>query len=113
MSYAMEQPIAIRAQESARATFIRRTYAHLAGAILAFVALELAFFQVLPQQDQATFLRAVFGSTWSLLILFGLFVGAGWVAQAWAMSAASRGMQYLGLALYVFVQAIIFIPILF
>src|SRR5437660_23144 len=36
MSYAMEQPIAVRAAESARAGFIRRTYAHLAGAILAF-----------------------------------------------------------------------------
>ena len=34
MSYAMEQPIALRASESARAAFIRRTYGHLAGAIL-------------------------------------------------------------------------------
>jgi FtsH-binding integral membrane protein len=109
----MQQPIAIRAQESARAGFIRRTYAHLAGAILAFAALELFFFQILPMEAQQTVLRTLFGSPWSLLLLMGAFVGAGWLAQAWAQSAASPAVQYLGLGLYIFVQAIIFIPILF
>jgi len=113
MSYAMEQPIAIRAQESARATFIRRTYGHLAGAILAFVALELLFFQALPVQTRDAWMNAMFRSPLSLLVLMVAFVGAGWVAQMWAMSATSRGLQYLGLALYVVVEAIIFIPILF
>jgi FtsH-binding integral membrane protein len=106
----MEQPIAIRAQESARASFIRRTYGHLAGAILAFVALELLIFKALPTEQ---LIQSMFGSKWSLLILLGAFIGAGWVAQAWAMSATSRGLQYLGLGLYVVIQAIIFIPILY
>jgi FtsH-binding integral membrane protein len=108
----MQQPIAIRAQESARAAFIRRTYAHLAGAILAFVALEFFFFQILPLQARDAVVQTLFGSTWSLLILMAAFVGAGWLAQAWAQSDASPGIQYLGLGLYVFLQAIIFIPIL-
>lgn len=42
MQYAMEQPIAARATESARAAFIRRTYLHLAGALLGMVALCFA-----------------------------------------------------------------------
>jgi FtsH-binding integral membrane protein len=109
----MEHPIAIRAQESARAGFIRRTYGHLAGAVLAFVALEFAFFQILPLEAQQTVLRAIFGSPVSMLILLGAFIGVGWLAQMWAMSDTSRGIQYLGLALYVVAQAIIFLPLLF
>jgi len=35
----MDHAIAARSGENARATFIRRTYGHLAGAILGFVAL--------------------------------------------------------------------------
>jgi FtsH-binding integral membrane protein len=109
----MEQPIAIRAQESARASFIRRTYAHLAGAILAFVAIQLVIFQVLPAQVQANMIQAMFGSPVSLLILMGAFIGVGWLANMWAMSDTSVGLQYLGLILYVCVEAVIFIPILF
>ena len=56
MSYAMESPIAVRASESARAAFIRRTYAHLAGAILAFAAIEFLIFGLLPQQGLDDFM---------------------------------------------------------
>ena len=59
MSYAMEHPIAVRASESARAAFIRRTYAHLAGAVLAFVSLEFVLFKVLDAQEV---MRTLFGS---------------------------------------------------
>ncbi len=114
MSYAMEQPIAQRAAESARAGFIRRTYAHLAGAILAFVALELLIFQVLlPGKAESTaFVMRLFGNPISMLILLAAFIGVGWLAQAWASSDTSPGLQYLGLSLYVVVEAIIFVPIL-
>ena len=39
MSYAMDRPIAVEASGSERAAFIRRTYGHLAGAVLALVGL--------------------------------------------------------------------------
>ena len=114
MSYAMEHPIASRAAESARAGFIRRTYAHLAGAILAFAAIELLIFQVFfPDQASATaFVRNVFGQPASMIVLLVVFIGGGWLAQSWARSEASRGLQYLGLGLYVAVEALVFVPML-
>jgi FtsH-binding integral membrane protein len=114
MSYAMEHPIAVRAAETARAAFIRRTYAHLAGAILAFVALELVIFQVLfPTQEAASELALrLFGSPVAMLVMLALFIGVGWLADAWARSEASPALQYLGLAVTVVLWAVIFIPIL-
>ena len=40
------------------------------------------------------------------------FIGFGWLAQYWAMSDASRALQYVGLSLYVLLEAVIFVPIL-
>jgi FtsH-binding integral membrane protein len=107
-------PIAAQATQEARASFIRRTYGHLAGAVLAFVALELLIFGVLLPTPQARidFLSRAFASPVSVLILFAAFIGVGWLAEAWARSEASQGLQYLGLALYVVFQAVIFVPIL-
>ena len=109
MNYAMEHPIAIRAAESERAGFIRRTYAHLAGAVLAFVCLEWVLFSVL---DAEQVMRTLFGSTAALVVMLGAFIGIGFLARYWAHSDVSRGLQYAGLALYVVFEAIIFMPIL-
>ncbi|MBM4071656.1 MAG: permease [Planctomycetes bacterium] len=113
MSYAMEHPIAIRAGESARAAFIRRTYGHLAGAVLAFVALEVAIFNLLPDEVLRGMLRMMVGTPWSWLIVLVAFMAVGWLANAWAQSDTSVGMQYLGLSLYVIAEAIIFVPLLY
>lgn len=112
--YSMEQPIAVRATESARAGFIRRTYGHLAGAILAFVAIEVVLFQVLfpGRAEMLNFVRGIFGHPASFIVLLVAFIGCAWLANYWAMSDTSRGLQYAGLALYVVVEAIIFLPIL-
>ena len=45
MRYEMA-PLAVETDRSERAAFIRRTYAHLAGAILAFALIEIAIFKV-------------------------------------------------------------------
>jgi hypothetical protein len=101
--------VAIQAEPSARAVFIRRTYAHLAGAILAFIGLEAVLLQVVT--PEAVF--GLFGGTpYSLLFLLIGFIGASWLAQYWARSETSRSLQYLGLALYVVVEAVIFLPLL-
>ena len=47
-----------------------------------------------------------------LLILMLLFIGGGFLAQMWAHSQTSKGMQYLGLGLYVVLEAIIFFPLM-
>ena len=36
-----------------------------------------------------------------------------WLANSWAASDASKGLQYLGLVLYIIAEAIIFTPLLF
>lgn len=112
-SYAMEQPIAIRASESARAAFIRRTYGHLAGAILAFVCIEFAIFSLVPQERLLASMQILFQSPWTMLLLFGAFIGVGWLARVWASSEVSQGVQYLGLGIYVVFEALIFVPILY
>jgi FtsH-binding integral membrane protein len=94
-----------------RVLFLRRTYAHLAGAILAFVALEFMLLQMVTEQ---TILNLFFfAGPMSWLIVLGAFMLAGWVAKTWANSDTSVGMQYLGLALYVVAEAIIFLPLLY
>jgi FtsH-binding integral membrane protein len=99
---------------SERVTFIRKTYAHLGLAILAFVALEYALLdQSSPLFEAVTvpWLTFIFGNSW--LIVLALFIGASYVAEKWANSDTSRGMQYAGLGLFVIAEAMIFTPMLF
>lgn len=109
MSYSLDYPIAERAPADARAAFIRRTYAHLAGAIFAFIAIE-ALLLSLPGIGNILPMM-VSGYNW--LLVLGAFMVVGWVAQNWAQSSTSPGTQYAGLALYVVAEAIIFLPLLY
>jgi FtsH-binding integral membrane protein len=49
--------------------------------------------------------------TW--LLVLGVFMVITWLANSWAVSDASKGLQYLGLVLYIIAEAIIFTPLLF
>ena len=51
MDYAMHPDLVARAPANQRAVFIRRTYAHLAGAILAFTGLEMLLFKTGAAED--------------------------------------------------------------
>jgi FtsH-binding integral membrane protein len=97
----------------ARATFLRRTYAHLAGAILAFVALEAFLLKFVFTDDQAVIGLLGGGHPFGFLLIFGAFIGASMLAQAWARAESSPALQYMGLALYVVAEAIIFVPLLY
>ena len=101
---------AARAEVSERVRFIRRTYAHLAAAIFAFVGLEYVVLQ-LPFAQAMT--AKMLSSRYAWLVVLGLFMAAGWVADKWARSSESKGMQYLGLGLYVLAEVIIFVPLLY
>ena len=98
---------------SERVAFIRRTYGHLAGAILAFVAIEAFLFNFAPPEVVETIVRSMIGSRFSWLFVMGGFMLVSWLATSWAQSDSSVGLQYLGLSLYVVAQAILFVPILF
>jgi FtsH-binding integral membrane protein len=102
-----------------RVSFYRRTYAHVAGALLAFAALLAFFFAGFDQQTGIAFVlaKSLFGmmqslGAWSwLLVMVGFWVGT-MVAQGLATNRASVAAQYSGLGLYVLLQALIFIPLL-
>ena len=98
------------ASETERAGFIRRTYWHLAGAILAVAGLET----VLIQSGVAeSFMHLLKGGMWMWLIVLGLFMVVSTVANNWAHSAISKEMQYAGLGLFVVAEAIVFMPLIY
>lgn len=92
-----------------RSQFIRRTYMHLAGAILLFIGLEA----VLLPSIGPSMMKLMTGAQYSWLIVLGLFMGASWLAQKWAVTGTTKAVQYAGLGLCVLAYAIIFIPILY
>ena len=99
-----------QASPEARAAFIRRTYQHLAMAILAFIGLEFVIFKTGLAEAMT---RTMLGGKFSWLVVLGAFMLVSWVAEKWAHSSVSRGAQYLGLGLYVVAEAIIFVPLLY
>lgn len=99
---------AIDAIASERATFIRKTYMHLAGAIMAFMGLEFILFSSKPLVEGM--MQAIGGNWWLVLIAF---MGASWIASSMASSAKSLGVQYAGLGIYIVAEALIFVPILY
>ena len=101
---------AAQAVSSARGAFIRRTYAHLAGAVGLFILLEAALVNA-PFAERLV--NTMLGTRYSWLIVLGAFMLVGWVADKWARSVESPLMQYLGLLLYVVAEAIIFLPLLY
>jgi FtsH-binding integral membrane protein len=96
-----------------RAAFIQKTYLHLGGAVLLFIAIEAAIFNLVPMEMLDANLRMLFASRFGWLAIVGGFVAVGWVARSWAESEASTAMQYLGLGLYTVAEAVVFVPILY
>jgi FtsH-binding integral membrane protein len=103
-------PFAAMAEADERSNFITKTYVHLAGAIALFVALEAILLST-PLAGQLMEMMAI--SKYGWLIVLGLFMLVSYIAQKWAQSATSIGMQYAGLALYVVAEAVIFTPLLY
>lgn len=97
------------AEVSERAGFIRRTYAHVALAVIAFIAIEA----ILLESPIAAMMVGMMTSRYSWLLVLGAFMGISWLADKWAQSDTSVGMQYLGLGIYVMAEAVIFLPLLY
>jgi len=92
-----------------RVSFIRRTYLHLAGAILVFVLMEA----YLISSGAGLWIAQRMTGGYAWLVVLGAFMGVSMLAQWWANSQTSRLMQYAGLALFVVAEAVIFLPLLF
>ncbi len=91
----------------ARATFIWRTYGHVAAAILGFGAIETYLFGSGLAEPLT---RAMLGTSW--LLVLGAFMIVGWLATSVAHRVESKPLQYLALAGFVVAESIIFVPLL-
>lgn len=93
-----------------RAEFIRQTYLHLAGAILAFAFVETILLQLPLAPAMVEWLAQ---TQYSWLVVMGLFMIVSYVADAWSRSEVGAPMQYLGLGVYILAEAIVFLPLLY
>jgi hypothetical protein len=78
------------------------------GGILAFILIELALFESGLAFQIASFMLSV---NWFLIL--GAFMLVGWLATRTAQTSTSLGMQYFAYAMYVAVEAVIFVPLLY
>ena len=94
--------------EEQKASFYRKTYMHVALAILAFIFVETALLMVVP----AELIMGMVSQKYVWLLIIGGFWLASMLAEKWTM-ASSRAMQYAGLGFYVLLEAIIFLPLIY
>ena len=94
------------ASEADRANFIWKCYAHVVGAILAFAAIEVYFFQ----SGIAYAIAQPMMGNW--LLVLGAFMLVGWGATHVAHRIESRNAQYAAFAVFIFAEALIFVPML-
>jgi FtsH-binding integral membrane protein len=107
--YARLGSLAIDAPVDVRRAFIQKTYTHLTAAVYALVMLEFFYFKAF---DLDRLVPSLFAERWGYLALFGGYVLVSWIADRWARSDTSVGMQYLGLFTYVFAFSVILCPLL-
>lgn len=100
---------AAEAETNDRARFIRLTYIHLFLAVASFIGLEAILLNT-PAVTNA--MAGVVTMPYGWLIVMAVFIGASYLANYWASSSTSVGMQYAGLALYVVAWSVIFVPLL-
>ncbi|CAM3497061.1 Bax inhibitor-1 family protein [Zobellia roscoffensis] len=92
-----------------RASFYRKIYTHLAGAVLLFILVETLFFQIPAVLNLALSLTG--GYSW--LIMLGGFMLITNYAERLALKSENTNLHYVGLILYVIAEAFIFIPLIF
>ncbi len=90
----------------ARARFIWKVYAHVVGALLALLAIEVYLFSTGVAWNLAQAMMQ-----YPMAVLLG-FVAVSWGASLFAHKVESRPAQYGLFALYVFAWAVMFTPIL-
>lgn len=102
-------PVSVLTEEQ-KAVFYRKTYSHLAGALLAFIVVEFFLLQV-PFIVELT-LKATQGFWWLLMI--GGFAFITNYAERMALSNTYEpNKQYIAMFIYILAEAIIFVPLIF
>ncbi len=96
------------ASETDRKTFYRKTYAHVALGVLAFIAAEWVMLNNVSEH----FIMSMISSQWIWLLILGVFYMVSMFTNKLTMSD-DKNLQYAGLALYAIVQAIVFLPLIY
>lgn len=91
-----------------KASFYKKTYLHVALAIVAFIFVESILLKIVP----AELIYGMFAQKYMWLLILGVFWLASFLATKWSLSQ-SKATQYFGLGVYVFLEAIIFLPMLY
>ncbi len=106
-NYGQRDLFVIDAEQSERVAFIRRVYMHVAGAVALFVTLTAIMINTpsIVEPLAGLFLR----NFWIFFIAFAI---ASTAAHRMAATGANPGLQYAGLGLYAFAEAILFAPLL-
>lgn len=102
-----ENIIVAHASEVEKATFYKKTYLHVAMAILAFIAVESILIRTVPPK----WIYAMISGKYIWLFIIGLFWLGSVLSEKMSFNP-SREQQYLGLGLYVILEAIIFLPMI-
>ncbi len=98
----------VDAELDQRVAFIRRTYLHVFGAIAACASMIAVIVNTPAIAEPLS--QLFFGNWWAVLLAFMV---ASYAAHYMAESGASPAMQYAGLGLYAFAEAMILAPILY
>jgi len=96
------------ASDLEKATFYKNTYKHLAFAVLAFIGLESLLIKMVPVEVFAW----MFSGKFIWLFIIGLF----WLGSMISTKLSfhpSQDKQYIGLGLYVILEALIFMPMIY
>ncbi|MCF6189415.1 MAG: Bax inhibitor-1 family protein [Cocleimonas sp.] len=102
--------IVANAAESERASFIKRTYLHVAGALGTLALLE---YLLISSGVGSGYMQTIVSLPFYHIGAFVLFMIIATVANKWAHSGVSRELQYVGLGVYVTTLALYFLPVLY
>jgi len=89
-------------------TFYKKTYAHVAGAFLVFLLLEVILLNIPAMRALAVQMT----QGWAWLIVLGIFMFATRYAESTVAKAQTKQQQYLGFFIYILAEALIFVPLL-
>jgi FtsH-binding integral membrane protein len=93
----------------AQVAFYKKTYAHVASGVLAFIIFE---YLLLQSETIVSFMLSLTdGYKW--LLLLGGFMFVTTYAESTALKSQDKNLQYLAYGIYILAQAVIFVPMIY
>lgn len=95
--------------DAAQVAFYKQTYAHVAGGVLVFILFEY----LLLQSDTVVNFMLSMTNGYKWLLLLGGFMFITHYAESTALKSQNKNLQYLAYAVYIFAEAVIFVPLIY